>query len=279
MMPSFILMLQKFLSRQSFSTPELFVLTSAFGHVPFFFWLISVLKPRVTVELGSADGYTFFAFCQAAREFPMRVFAIDTWKGDAHTGPLPERMYRSVQSNLAGHFSGVDATMLRMTFDEAVGRFDDGSLDLVFVDGCHSYDAVTNDYLKWKPKMSDKGVMVFHDTAVHRPGFGVHRFWDEVTNECPGFHFPHDHGLGVLPVGRNVPEVIRDLAGLSGPVRHEVEQAYATLGSRLTQIWEVKGLEEEIRRRDERIESLQQSLSWKLTAPLRALDHTLRGRK
>lgn len=59
-----------------------------------------------------------------------------------HTGGMSEkdinRMYESVRSYFARKHP--QAEMLRETSEEAVKRFDDESLDMVFVDGEHSYE-------------------------------------------------------------------------------------------------------------------------------------------
>jgi len=265
-------MTRDFLSDESLWVPEVFVPTSAFGHLPFFFWLISELRPKRVVELGSADGYTFFGFCQAAREFGLEVTAVDTWKGDAHTGPFAESMFQNLKRILQDKFAEVNARTMRMTFDEAVGNFEDGSLDLVFVDGCHSYEAVSSDYRNWLPKLSNRGVMVFHDTTVRTPGFGVYKLWEELMESWAGFNFTHDHGLGVLPVGKDVPESLKALADAEPKVKQKVANLYAGLGQRLTQIWEMKQLQSKLEQKEAEIAGLKRSWSWRLTGPLRTLD-------
>ena len=262
-------MIQKYISEHSFQVPKVFVPTSAYGHAPFFFWLFDVLSPKCTVELGSANGYTFFVFCQAASSNGSSVYAIDTWRGDVNTGSYGEEIYESVLCNLGNHFPNVDAFMLRSKFEDAVASFQDGSIDLIFIDGCHTYSAVKSDYEMWKPKMSERGVMVFHDTAVDAEDFGVLQFWNEISQEYDSIEFKHDHGLGVLPVGSSVPELILDLVRENDQNKCSIRSAYAYLGERLTLQSQLESANLQNIKKEARINSMLNSFSWQLTAPLR----------
>tara|TARA_A100001011_G_C13728696_1_gene602595 strand:+ start:62 stop:553 length:492 start_codon:yes stop_codon:yes gene_type:complete len=86
-----------------------------------------------------------------------------------------------------------------MKFSEALRKFDENSIDLLHIDGFHSYEAVSGDFNTWYPKLSTKAVVLFHDTHEFQPKFGVHRFWAEIKNKYPEqcFEFEHSHGLGV----------------------------------------------------------------------------------
>jgi predicted O-methyltransferase YrrM len=172
------------------------------GHTPFAMWLMARLQPRLFVELGAYSGISYLAFCQSVREHNLstQCVAVDTWQGDAHAGFYSDAVYETLKSNhddLYGHFS----TLMRKTFDAAVSEFSDGSIDLLHIDGLHTYDAVRHDFETWLPKLSSRGVVLFHDTAVRKDDFGVYQFWDEITLRYPGFSFEHSHGLGVLFVG------------------------------------------------------------------------------
>lgn len=175
------------------------------GHIPFAIWLVEFIKPRAIVELGVHTGNSFFAFCQGMSQAGLdtRVFGVDTWAGDSHAGFYEEQIYREViEYNNANY--ALQATLLRMTFDDALEQVADASIDLLHIDGLHTYDAVKHDFETWLPKLSDRAVVLFHDTEVKRDSFGVHRFWDEIVQIYPGFRFHHSNGLGVLFVGQHV---------------------------------------------------------------------------
>ena len=120
-----------------------------------------------------------------------------------------------------------------MTFDEAVSRFEDKEVDLLHIDGYHIYEAVRHDFENWRPKMSDRGIILFHDVVERIADFGVWRLWEELTSRHASFTFLHEHGLGVLGVGPDLPDEVRALLELRGPEVEPVRTVFRELGRRL----------------------------------------------
>jgi hypothetical protein len=189
-----------------FTTPKrLFESSTWVTHTPFAFFLISILKPKVVVELGVYYGQSYTAFCQAVKTLKLdtRCYGIDTWKGDRQVGKYGEEVYDGANYYNQNEFSEF-SQLLRMTFNEALPRFKDGSIDLLHIDGCHTYENVKNDFKAWLPKMSPSGVMVFHDTFIKDQDFGVWKLWEEISKQYPSFEFVHGYGLGVAAIGKEV---------------------------------------------------------------------------
>ena len=168
------------------------------GHMPFAYWLIQKLRPSTFVELGTHTGNSYFSFCQSIQEnnIDSKAYAVDTWEGDAHAGYYDESVFTDVHQ-INQSYSAF-STLLRTTFDSASEYFEDGSVDLLHIDGLHTYEAVKHDFETWLPKISDKGVVLFHDTNVRRDDFGVYRLWSELSKEYNSLEFYHSHGLGIL---------------------------------------------------------------------------------
>jgi hypothetical protein len=185
------------------------------GHIPFAFWLVKGLRPRCYVELGTHRGNSYCAMCQgiAALGLDSIGYAIDTWEGDIHIQFEP-----GLLEELRGYHDpryGAFSTLLPMKFDEARKMFSTGSIDLLHIDGVHTYDAVRHDFENWLPTLSSRAVVLFHDTNVRKSDFGVWRLWEELSLSYPTFTFSHSHGLGVLGVGTEQSGPLRALFDLA----------------------------------------------------------------
>jgi hypothetical protein len=192
-----------------FSTPKRLLMQSSewITHTPFAFFLISILKPKVVVELGVSDGQSYTAFCQAVKTLKLNTqcYGIDTWKDDISLGEYGEKNYAELSFYNQMEYSEF-SRLLRMTFNEALTHFKDGSIDLLHIDGSHTYENVKNDFNAWLPKMSPAGVMVFHDTFIKDKDFGVWKLWEEISRQYSSFEFVHGCGLGVAAIGNKVNE-------------------------------------------------------------------------
>jgi O-antigen biosynthesis protein len=288
-----------------------------FGHVPFGHWLAAELRPALLVELGTHNGVSFASFCDAVldAELSTTCFAVDTWQGDPQAGEYGEEVWTDWNA-FAHHRYGDFLHLLRMTFDEAVERFADGSIDLLHIDGLHTYEAVRNDVDRWLPKVSARGVVLMHDIAERDRDFGVWRVWDELKAAYPSFEFHHEHGLGVLAVGAEVPEAVRPFVEADDREAARLRARFAGAGDRLVLDEERLGLhrrlaqsygdrEAETAQAAARIASLEAELgtvrpehdrlradnsglrrqaaelrastSWRVTAPLRSVSSAVRA--
>ena len=215
-----------------FDTPKrLTDIRSWHGHIPFAFFLVQALRPKVIVELGVHKGDSYCAFCQAVRKLKTecRCYGIDTWKGDPQAGFYGEEVLeelRQFHDELFGHFS----TLIRSYFDDALAHFADRSIDLLHIDGCHDYETVKHDFESWLPKVNKGGIVLLHDTAEKGKGFGVWKLWEEVSAGYPGFEFHHSHGLGMLVVGREIPETLSPFFRGSERDKHLIRAFFSTLG-------------------------------------------------
>ena len=211
-------------------------------HIPFASVLIRMLRPERLVELGVYGGASYLAFCQTIQEAEIACacFGVDTWKGDSQTGFYQTELFDEI-SRRNEKFHGF-STLLRMTFSEAVERFEDGTIDLLHIDGLHTYEAVAQDFQEWRPKMSRRGVVLFHDTNILKDDFGVWKLWAEVKDLGPSFEFPYGCGLGVLVLGDQAPKTAIDfLAELQSDPR--LASYFESLGVSLARKASIQGLQ------------------------------------
>jgi hypothetical protein len=225
--------LAELVSPASFMLPEYCPPSAWLGHAPFLFWLFDTLRPKLYVELGTHYGYSYFCACQAAASLNIgtRCIAVDTWKGDEHVGRYGDSIFQSVDRHNRKKYADF-SKLLRSTFEEALTYVEDESVDLLHVDGRHRYEDVRQDFEFWIPKLAEGAIVLFHDVIEKRGDFGVHRYWGELVQKYPAFHFEHDHGLGVISVGPvRSPTLERFFETASSPVCTAfLRQIYERLG-------------------------------------------------
>lgn len=286
------------LGAPSFWMPRHFTVSAWVEHAPFAYWITSVTRPRSLVELGTHFGFSYFTFCEAIVRLGLETsaFALDTWQGDDHAGLYGEEVYQSV-SRINESEYGQFSRLLRGYFDDSLDKIPDGSIDLIHFDGRHGLEDIRHDFASWLPKISTRGVALFHDIAEHQAGFGVWQFWDEVELQYPAFAFEHAHGLGVLGVGKDLaPEMANFFTAAKeqpGRVRARYESLgavvsrQATIDERATHVEELAAAladsRGELNRKEAAILDLERQLdemrtstSWKVTRPVRAMGSIIR---
>ncbi len=198
------------------AAPPIAIASSAWApHAPLLRFLMTVAQARRYVELGTYNGMSLLSAVQASRPIDgSQCIGIDTWAGDEHVGTYHEDVFLGFRDR-ARAVAPDDLLFIRASFDEARILFAPGSIDVLLIDGLHTYDAVKNDFESWLPAMSDRGIMLFHDTHVRDHGFGVWRLWDEIRADYPSIDIIHSYGLGVAVVGqidRPLADALRHMA-------------------------------------------------------------------
>ena len=135
------------------------------------------------------------------------AIAISSWA----VGPELEAQYPNVFENflfLVRKYAEF-ASHLRMDYEIAAQKFAAHSVDLIHLDGFCEEAPLRRALDVWLPKLSDRGVLLLHDTNAFGGDFGVWRVWEDLASEHPSLGFGHGQGLGVACIGSDVP---RDLA-------------------------------------------------------------------
>jgi hypothetical protein len=169
------------------------------GHLPFAHDLIAAVRPSCVVELGTHLGESYFGFCQAIAEnqVPALAYAVDTWVGEAHAGFYDNSVYEEVLAYNQANYSNF-SYLLRSLFDDALQNFADHSIDILHIDGLHTFEAVSHDFYAWLPKVRSGGIILLHDVCARHLDFGVWKLWEKLKIEGETFEFHHSWGLGIF---------------------------------------------------------------------------------
>jgi cephalosporin hydroxylase len=242
---SFVDMLSSIDLKMACMRPTYLATSAWHEHIPFAFWLIRQQQPRVLVELGVHFGVSYFAFCQAIEKLllPTRCYAVDTWAGDDHAGFYGPEVYRVVKGHNDELYSAFSC-LINSTFDEACAHFQNGTIDLLHIDGFHTHSAVQHDFETWRPMLSDRAVVLFHDTNVRERDFGVNVFVDTLRDDYPVFDFVHGHGLSLVGVGTALKPGVQALfdAANKENARRDVVEFFARLGRACADAFTVRRL-------------------------------------
>jgi Methyltransferase domain len=123
-------------------------------------------------EIGTWLGRSLGAlveFCRDAGKTPL-IHAIDTFKGTLSEGAVHTDIVAahggSIRSAFEDNMKNLGAERLIVHEAESLAAskdFDDASLDALFIDGDHTYEAVSEDIEAWLPKVKKGGIIAGHD--------------------------------------------------------------------------------------------------------------------
>lgn len=143
--------------------------------------------PVIGAEIGVFAGKTSAVLLK--RE-DLTLYMVDTWKGfQVYPGIVVathEEQEKNYQAAMAAtEFAAERRRVVKMPSVDAAEKIDDESLDFVFIDADHSYEAVTQDINAWTSKVRPGGLVSGHDYANPDYLFGaeVKRAVDEAVKK------------------------------------------------------------------------------------------------
>ena len=109
---------------------------------------------------------------------------------------------RLILPNQTAHFIRDDSHAARSR-DKVKALLGENQLDVLFIDGDHSFEGVKQDFVNYSPFVRPDGLIVFHDIASHPPAKDVHveEFWAEVKAQYPFQEIIEDVNQGWAGIG------------------------------------------------------------------------------
>ena len=163
----------------------------------------------ISFEIGAGEGGTLMLLAMAAAP-EATIISVDLPHGAFGGGyPLWKAIYfrqfaiPSQRMHLLRVNSHVPTTVQRVR-----GILADRMLDVLFIDGDHTYRGVKVDWEMYGPLVAREGLVGFHDIVQHPPETGceVHTFWRELKARHAHVEIVADHeqawgGIGVIETG------------------------------------------------------------------------------
>lgn len=171
--------------------------------------LVRSMKPEVCVEIGSARGKSTCAIASGLKENGRgKLYAIDPHMPTDWNDYYSVDTFDILRRNISTLGLTNQVEIIRSLSDEA-SRDWAHVIDLIFIDGDHSYEGVKRDWDMFVKHVSRFGVVVFHDTMWDirpnpeltrtRPNIGVPRFVDELRRQgYPVITLDMDYGVCIV---------------------------------------------------------------------------------
>lgn len=161
-----------------------------------------IVRPKVTVDLGVDHGFSTFAFAYAGHG---EVYGLDSFEGDIHAGHRDTYSeVLAIHAKLKSEFKISEISFIKGLFEETARNWDK-EIDILHIDGLHTYEAVKGDFYTWKKFFHENTIVLFHDTISFKETVG--KFFSEI--EGYKFNFGDGCGLGVWSLNENYIRQIR----------------------------------------------------------------------
>lgn len=155
-------------------------------------WMSGRPQPRTVLEIGTLRGGTLAVWCQIAAPDAL-IVSVDLpcgkW-GGGYADADVERLQALAQPGQTLELirgDSHDPKVFNRVYELLEGR----SVDLLFIDGDHSYGGVKADWHDYAPYVADGGLVVLHDVLPHPdvPGCDVDRLWEELKSSHTTIEF------------------------------------------------------------------------------------------
>ncbi len=122
------------------------------------------------IEIGSHVGSSALFLCAGLRQKHGHLYCVDTWMNDT----MPDGQQDNYGDFIANTKPFADMiTPIRKRSDELASSDIGSEIDLAFLDGDHSEQAVRADFALVSPLIKRDGAVAFHDVNAYYPGVGI----------------------------------------------------------------------------------------------------------
>jgi predicted O-methyltransferase YrrM len=135
-------------------------------------FMLAAAVPRGgnALEIGSHLGSSASYLCAGLRKHGGHLYCVDTWQNETMPDGI-KNTFEEFKTNI-GKFQSM-ITIVRKRSDELVASDVVLPLDLAFIDGDHSFEAVQKDFRLLADWVRPGGYIAFHDSSRSFPGVGI----------------------------------------------------------------------------------------------------------
>jgi len=151
--------------------------------------LIRSLNNGIIVEIGVYGGASLLGVIESCQQTNSHIYGVDPWEKISSANGMPlvarkrkiyRRKIKKIRLNLEHiiQCEGYDknVTLVHDFSKNVAPTFKNGSVDVVFIDGDHSYDSVYEDLSLWLPKVKRGGTIWGDDFGWRSVQLAVHNF-------------------------------------------------------------------------------------------------------
>jgi glycosyltransferase involved in cell wall biosynthesis/cephalosporin hydroxylase len=172
---------------------------------------VRVGSPRTVVEIGTALGGTFCALAWAAAD-DATLISVDLRHGEFGGGYPRWRalLYRSFKRSLQRVVLIQGDSHRPDTLDAVRHALRGAGIDVLFIDGDHTFEGVRADFEMYSPLVRPGGLVAFHDIVTPDPARfpnvrvcagGVPGYWAEIKQRYEHLEFVEDWRQGAFGIG------------------------------------------------------------------------------
>jgi len=212
----------------SFQVTDLSTLNMGFGYL--FYSFARVIRPKNTVVIGSKAGFSPISFALGVKDNQgFGIASIECYKTNLEENNTEAKVFfidpsYSVARNDDKHYYGIGhwddknkvhkqwkkygvddvITHYKMTSQDFLNHKKcPKSIDLLYVDGDHSYEGIKHDFNKYYPLLNKDALVIAHDIhpnlAKEFPETGGYKVYEEIDlNKYEKFRLPIYPGLAFL---------------------------------------------------------------------------------
>jgi hypothetical protein len=118
---------------------------------------------RVGAEIGTGTGSYAITIC--INNTKCKLYCVDPWESYEGLNDYPDQNmlneWRALAQRRLSSYKGIE--VINELSMDAVKRFDDGSLDFVYIDANHEFPFVAEDIFHWAKKVRLGGIVSGHD--------------------------------------------------------------------------------------------------------------------